>query len=141
MGNYWRPAKKLMYHVYRVTDERKFMEDHELRETVRNLSASIVYYLGESYQKPDSREKLFFLSMTKEAYDCLRTNLNVAHEKSYIEASEMSYLLKELDEVFRVLNDCITHFSGRPKEKQSRFFPNGLNIKKGGSACMRKSIH
>ena len=140
MINIWRSAKRVMYHVYRVTDGNNSLEDRELGETLRNLSASIMYHLGEGYQKPDSREKLFFISMAKEAHDCLRTNLNVALEKSYIEDSEMSSLLKELDEVFRMINECIKHLSDQPNENLSRFYHSGLNINKGGSVCRRKSI-
>ena len=140
MINIWKSARELMRNIYLATYESKFLIDSELSEILRNSSISIMYYIGESYQKLDSRERLFLFSMAKESHDCLRTNLNIAHEKSYIGASEMSFLLKELGEVIRMINECIKHLSNQPNENSSSFYHEGLNINKEGSACLGKSI-
>jgi four helix bundle protein len=99
----WQKARELTKAVYKITLRRAFIQDPDLKRQMRRASVSIMSNIAEGFERNGLREFHQFLSIAKASCAELRSQLYVALDAEYLQASEYDHLLAQAQEVARVI--------------------------------------
>jgi four helix bundle protein len=99
----WQKARQLTAGIYQVTDSGRFAKDFSLKDQIRRASVSIMSNIAEGFERNRSSEFHQFLSMAKASCAELRSQLYVALDVGYLNQEAFDALLKQAQEVARVV--------------------------------------
>ena len=99
----WQKARTLTAAIYGVTRDVKFARDFGLVDQIRRAAVSAMSNIAEGFERSSATEFHRFLFMAKGSRAEVRSQLYVALDASYIDASAFDGLMEQAEEVGRVL--------------------------------------
>jgi four helix bundle protein len=99
----WQKARELTRAIYQVTQQGAFARDFGLARQIQRAAVSIMSNIAEGFERRGRREFHQFLSTAKGSCAEVRSQLYVAFDIGYLEASDFQRLLAQAEEVGRVV--------------------------------------
>ena len=103
----WQKAKALAVDVYTKTETGKLARDFGLRDQIRRSAVSIASNIAEGDERNSDRESIRFFNIAKGSLAELTTQLEIAHEVTYIDTETMSTLSADCVEIGKMLGKLI----------------------------------
>lgn len=103
----WNRAKRLAVITYRQTDQGPFVRDYGLRDQMRRAAVSVCSNIAEGDERKSDRAASRFFFMAKGSLAELISQLEIAGEINYLEASAKNDLVRECDEIAKMLGALI----------------------------------
>ena len=99
----WQKARSLTASVYTATQKAAFKRDFGLANQIQRAAVSIMSNIAEGFERGGRAEFHQFLSTAKASCAETRSHLYVALDVGYLERSEFERLLRQAEEVGRVV--------------------------------------
>jgi four helix bundle protein len=108
----WQKARTLCKCIYSITNDGRFAKDFGLRDQIRRAAVSILSNIAEGFERGGSREFARFLAIAKGSAGEVRAQLYVALDQDYVNRQMFDELIKEVDEISRMINGLISYLRG-----------------------------
>lgn len=111
-GNYrdliaWQKGMDLVNRVYELTERFPKKEVYSLTDQIRRAAVSIPSNVAEGQAHFNNGEFLHFLRHARGSLAELETQLLIAEQQKYAEISDVESLMKDADELSRILSGLI----------------------------------
>lgn len=116
----WQKARALCNRIYSITDDGRLARDFGLRDQIRRAAVSVMSNIAEGFERGGTGEFVQFLAFAKGSAGEMRTQLYVAHDRSYIDRQQFDELIKDIDEVSKMINGLMGYLR-RSGIKGTRF--------------------
>jgi four helix bundle protein len=84
----WQLARELTRKVYRITKEKGFAKDFELKRQIQAAAGSSMHNIAEGFDSETNAEFIRFLRYAKRSCSEVRSELYVALDEEYISTDE-----------------------------------------------------
>jgi len=111
----WQKSMALVTEVYRASQEFPKEELFGLTSQTRRAAVSVPSNIAEGHARTSKKEFQYFLSNARGSLAELETQLTIAHQLAYINATAINQLLDRLGEVGRILSGLLSSLK-RPSE-------------------------
>ena len=111
----WQKAMDLVTAVYNATDAFPKRETYSLTDQIRRAAVSIPSNIAEG-QAHSNREFVHYLRHSRGSLAELETQILIAQRQEYLADSQAGLLLKQADELSRILSGLIHSL----KQKENR---------------------
>src|SRR5438874_7314815 len=115
----WQKALALVTEVYRVTEQLPSHELYGLTSQMRRAAVSVVSNIAEGQARKSRREFLQFLSHAKGSLVEVETQLFVARNLNYVREPQSEALLKQADEVARLVAGLMNSLPSKDAEQHA----------------------
>ena len=105
----WQQARALNASVYRATGDGAFARDFALRDQIRRASISVSSNIAEGFARRSPRDFRRFLLIAKASCAEVRSQLYLALDLGYLDATAHSALDESTDHISRLLGGLIRH--------------------------------
>jgi four helix bundle protein len=99
----WQKARLLTRAVYAASREGRFAKDFRLSGQIQSAAVSIMSNIAEGFERRSTNEYHHFLSISKASCAEVRSLLYVAFDEEYINETKFSELMKQAEEVARIV--------------------------------------
>lgn len=106
----WQKSKRYAVRVYKITEKFPSHEMYGLTSQMRRAGISIPSDIAEGFRRKSKKEKAQFLRMAYGSGAELETQLEISHDLEYLTQVEYEELMRELEEVMKMLNKNIQVF-------------------------------
>jgi len=113
----WQRAMDLVSAVYDVTEAFPRRETYSLTDQIRRAAVSIPSNIAEGQAHYSNREFLHFLRHSRGSLAELETQILIAQRRSYLSETQAIKLLKQADELNRILSGLINSIRTRETPK------------------------
>ena len=113
----WRRAFDLIGVIDDITARFPRREDFELGKQIRNATESISFNIAEGNSR-DEKGYIYFLKIALGSANEVEVQVRACDEFGYLKDGEMERLLKELNEIGRMINGVIKFLKKKIKEKE-----------------------
>ena len=107
----WQEAMTLVNDVYRITVAFPRDEIYALTSQIRRAAVSVPSNIAEGAARTTDKEFLQFLSISRGSLSELETQLMIASELGYMQASEQ--IAQKIDNIFALLNGLMKSLRSR----------------------------
>lgn len=107
----WQQARAVNGAVYRVTSDGSFARDFALRDQIRRASLSVSPNIAEGFARRSPRDFRRFLIIAKASCAEVRSQLYLALDLGYLDATAHAALDESTDHVARLLGGLVRHLS------------------------------
>ena len=111
----WHRAHDLIKVVCGVTDRFPVRENYEIGRQMRRAVESISFNIAEGNSRDSRREYIHYLRIALGSTNEVEAQVKAVNDLGYLEEGEMESLLKELDEIGKMINGVIKFL--RKKER------------------------
>jgi four helix bundle protein len=115
----WRKAMDLVNAIYDATDTFPKRETYSLTDQIRRAAVSVPSNIAEGQAHYSNREFLHFLRHSRGSLAELETQLLVAKQRNYLPEPQAAELLKQADELNRILSGLINSIRQREDGNKS----------------------
>ena len=105
----WNQAVELVTEVYRKTDSFPKEERYGLTSQIRRAAVSIPANIAEGAARFSSKEFARFLSNAQGSASELETELLIAHRLGYLDETNFSRLISQLERIGRLITGLSKH--------------------------------
>ena len=116
----WQKARALCRRIYSITNDGRFARDFGLRDQIRRAAVSVMSNIAEGFERGGTGEFVQFLAIAKGSAGEMRAQLYVAHDQSYIDRHQFDELIKDVDEVSKMISGLLGYLR-RSGIKGTRF--------------------
>jgi four helix bundle protein len=109
----WKKAMDLVNAIYDTTDTFPKRETYSLTDQIRRAAVSIPSNIAEGQAHFSNREFLHFLRHSRGSLAELETQLLIAQCRHYLSDADAEQLLKQADELSRILSGLINSIKER----------------------------
>jgi four helix bundle protein len=109
----WQKAMNLVNAIYDATDAFPKRETYSLTDQIRRAAVSIPSNIAEGQAHFSNREFLHFLRHSRGSRAELETQLLIAQRRDYLSEAKARELLKQADELSRILSGLINSLQER----------------------------
>jgi len=113
----WRRAFDLIGVIDGITARFPRREDFELGKQIRNATESISFNIAEGNSR-DEKGYIYFLKIALGSVNEVEVQVRTCDKFGYLKDGEMGSLLKELDEIGRMINGVIKFLRKKIKRKE-----------------------
>ena len=99
----WQKARALTHNIYGVTRQPAFAKDYGLSSQIQRAAVSIMSNIAEGFERGSRGQFHQFLSIAKSSCAELRSQPYVALDIGYIDRQRFDELLKQAEEVGRIV--------------------------------------
>jgi len=99
----WQKAKDLSVSVYRITNEKSFAHDFDLRNQMRRSAVSIASNIAEGEESGYNAQAVRFLKIAKGSAAELRTQIVISYEVGYLANDEYKKLYDSSESISKML--------------------------------------
>jgi four helix bundle protein len=99
----WQKARLLTKRIYDLTAKGAFARDFGLRDQIRRAAVSVMSNIAEGFERNKLTEFHQFLSIAKASCAEVRSQLYVALDVGYLEASSFQEILRIAEETGRII--------------------------------------
>ena len=99
----WQKARELTRAIYEVTRQGTFAKDFGLSSQIQRAAVSIMSNIAEGFERGGRNEFHQFLSTAKASCAEVRSQLYVALDVGYLDKDCFDRLLKQAEEVARIV--------------------------------------
>jgi len=103
----WQLAKKLAVEIYKETEGPAFNRDFSLRDQLRRSAVSIPSNIAEGDERGTNKDAVRFLYIAKGSLAELQTQLEIAHETGFMDASILKALTEKCAKIGKMLGSLI----------------------------------
>jgi four helix bundle protein len=103
----WQKAMEMVTEVYKLTDSFPKREVYSLTDQIRRAAVSVPSNIAEGQAHHNNREFVHFLRHSSGSLAELETQLRIAENLGYADATSNGQLLLRVHEVGRILNGLI----------------------------------
>ncbi len=103
----WKPGKRIVVDVYRVTEELPKEEIYGLVSPMRRAAVSIPSNVAERFNRKPNAEYRQLLYVALGSCAELETHVEIAHELAFIATAQRDELLERLDHESKMLRNLI----------------------------------
>ena len=118
----WRKARLLTREIYAVSRTGPFARDFPLQGQIRRAAVSIMSNIAEGFERDGNKEFVQFLTLAKGSCGEVRSQLYVALDQEYINASQFESLAQMNAEVGRILGG-LTRYLQNSEVRGNKFKP------------------
>ena len=104
----WQKARELTRAIYRVTKQGTFAQDRGSCNQIQRASVSIMSNIAEGFERNNPGDFHRFLVIAKASCGEVRSQLYVALDSGYLEASLFTQLSTQALEVSRIIGGLVT---------------------------------
>ena len=108
----WNQAVELVTEIYRKTDSFPKEERYGLTSQIRRAAVSIPANIAEGAARFSSKEFARFLSNAQGSASELETELLIAHRLGYLDETNFSHLISQLERIGRLIMGLSKHVGG-----------------------------
>ena len=116
----WQKARELTREIYKVTQKGKFPRDFGLTGQIQRATVSSMSNIAEGFERYGQGEFHQFLSVAKASCAEVRSLLYVAFDIGYLDQDQFQKLLKQAEEVGRIIGALRSSVDKSRKEKDSK---------------------
>ncbi len=99
----WQRAKAFSVAVYGFTKQYPFSRDAALCSQIRRAAVSIMSNLAEGFEHTSHAEFLRFVNIAKASAAEVRSQIYLAHEIGYLDATTFQTSLQQIHELGRII--------------------------------------
>ncbi|MBK9747271.1 MAG: four helix bundle protein [Chloroflexi bacterium] len=99
----WQKARQLTKAIYEMTREERFARDFGLAGQIQRAAVSIMSNVAEGYERGNPGDFYRFLCIAKASCAEVRSQLYVAFDIGYLTKAQFDLLMKQAEEVGRVI--------------------------------------
>jgi four helix bundle protein len=110
----WQKARELTKKIYGMSRQGNFARDFDLVGQIRRAAVSIMSNIAEGFEREGQREFRQFLSIAKGSCAEVRSQLYVAFDCGYLSQNDFANLLKQAEEVGRIIGGLRLAVRNRP---------------------------
>jgi four helix bundle protein len=103
----WQKAMEMVTEVYKLTDNFPQREVYSLTNQIRRAAVSVPSNIAEGQAHHNNREFVHFLRHSSGSLAELETQLHIAENLGYTDATSTAKILLRVHEVGRILNGLI----------------------------------
>ena len=103
----WQKSRDLAINIYEITKHGKFQKDYGLTDQVRRSAVSVPSNIAEGDERETDKEAVRFFYIAKGSLAELRTQLDIAHQISYIDDNIFHDLDEKAVAIGRMLGSLI----------------------------------
>lgn len=103
----WQEARILLKMVYKVTGKFPTEEKYNLRMHLRECARNIPGNIAEAFGRFHYQESMQFYRIARGSLTELKSDLYCSFDASYINQSQLNFLIKQNEKVGRLLNGLI----------------------------------
>ena len=103
----WKRSCRLSVGVYKLVGDCR---DYGFRDQVSRSGSSIPSNIAEGYERESGRDRVRFLTIAKGSCAECWTQLLVGTEAGFLDPEKTAPMIKELDEISRMLRGLIARF-------------------------------
>ena len=89
----WQRARELTSLVYRLSRDKPFASDFDMKDQIRSAARSVMDNIAEGFDRQRDREFLYFLRVAKASCGEVRSQSYVAFDQAYINEESLKALL------------------------------------------------
>ena len=116
----WKLARQATRRLYDVSSIGAFAKDFALVNQIRRASISVMSNIAEGFERDGNKEFLQFLAIAKGSCGEVRSQLYIAADQNYIDASTFDEIAKLLIDTSRTISGFMKYLQGAP-ERGSKF--------------------
>lgn len=109
----WQKARVLTKVIYQTTKQGFFASDFGLSGQIQRASVSIMSNIAEGFERGTLGDYLRFLVIAKASCAEVRSQLYVALDTGYLNQTEFDNLLKQAEEISRIISGLMASLSRR----------------------------
>jgi len=103
----WQLGKELAVAIYKITNEKKFKADFGLTDQIRRAAVSIPSNIAEGDERGSNKDAVRFLYIAKGSLAELRTQLIIANEVGYIDATTLNDMNQQCQTLGKMIGSLI----------------------------------
>ena len=107
----WQKARELTQKIYRITNEKKFEKDFDLRRQIRKAMVSVTSNIAEGFERNTDKEFSQFLYIAKGSTAEVRSQLYIALDLGYINENDFKDLNTSTVEISKLLSGFIKYLN------------------------------
>jgi four helix bundle protein len=116
----WQKARKLTREIYEITRQVPFAKDFGLSGQIQRAAVSIMSNIAEGFERGGRGEFHQFLSTAKASCAEVRSQLYLAFDIGYLVQSQFNQLLKQAEEVGRIVGGLRASVGKQRKQRGVR---------------------
>ena len=116
----WQKARELTREIYKVTQKGKFPRDFGLTGQIQRATVSSMSNIAEGFERYGQGEFHQFLSVAKASCAEVRSLLYVALDIGYLDQDQFQKLLKQAEELGRIIGALRSSVDRSRKEKEAK---------------------
>ena len=109
----WQRARKLVFEIYKISNEKFFSKDFSLRDQIRRASVSIMLNIAEGFARKTKKEFIKFLYISHGSVAEVQSCLYIALDLNYVPKEKFSFLYQECEEISKMLSGLIKYLEGK----------------------------
>jgi len=113
----WQKAMDLVAAIYAVTEKFPKREVYSLTDQIRRAAVSVPSNIAEGQAHYNHREFLHFLQHSRGSLAELETQILLAQRLNYVAPTDADPLLRQIEELGRILNGLINSIRNKDKPK------------------------
>lgn len=114
----WQKARELAKLIYDHTGKKGFARDFGLRDQIRRAAVSIMSNIAEGFERGGDNEFACFLQIAKGSCGEVRSQLYVAQDQAYLDATGFAQAGALAEEISRMLQGLTKRVRQRAAAKQ-----------------------
>ena len=116
----WKEARILVNLIYKISGQRPFKNDLDLRSQIRRAAISVVSNIAEGFERGGTREFIQFLSYARGSAGEIKAQLYVALDQGYISTDVFDACYALADGTIRLISGLIRYLR-KTKIKGSKY--------------------
>jgi len=116
----WQEARQMVREIYRVTSQRAFRRDCNLRDQITRAATSTMSNIAEGFERGSRKEFVQFLNIAKGSNGEVRSQLYVAIDQQYIDENTFNDLKDSALKLSRRVAKFISYLQSYPSNARVR---------------------
>jgi four helix bundle protein len=116
----WQDARVLVREIYKVTRQRLFRRDFDLRGQITRAATSTMSNIAEGFERGSRKEFIQFLNVAKGSNGEVRSQLYIALDQEYLDQTTFDTLRKSTLSLSRRLAKFIRYLGTYPSNSRVR---------------------
>lgn len=105
----WQKARELSVRVYRLSGEKEFSRDFELRGQIRRSATSIMSNIAEGQGRRTDRDFAHFLNISLGSLAETKSHMYLALDLGYVSETSFHEIYERLDEIGKMVFSLVSH--------------------------------
>jgi four helix bundle protein len=105
----WQKARELSVRVYRLSGEKEFSRDFELRGQIRRSATSIVSNIAEGQGRRTDRDFAHFLNISLGSLAETKSHMYFALDLGYVSETSFHEIYERFDELGKMVFSLVSH--------------------------------
>ncbi|WP_420148512.1 four helix bundle protein [Spirosoma sp.] len=121
----WQKARLLSSAIHRVTRDKVFQEDYDLKRQIRRSGGSVMDNIAEGFGRGNRGEFIQFLGIARGSLTEVKSQLYRSLDNEYIAQIMFDDLYAQTDEVNRIVDSLLTYLNN--SDNKGRRYSKGAD--------------